>query len=251
MPGPLDSLERMMEEALEGTLQRVFRPKLQPVQLAKAAAKRMEQQQVVGPAGPEVPNSYTIALNPKDFAGFARFQLALQKELEKYLLKYARDHTWEPVSDVTVLLVSDPNVAAGRPSVMAEMVDVPLDPSPEVAAEPLDRTMRQPRIAAPPTAQSGPEAGGADLRGEGGERYALAKSHVRLGRALENDVVIADQRVSRFHAELRCERGRYFLRDLGSTNSTLVADEQIDQRELRDGDTISLGGYRLVFRQSP
>src|SRR5215210_5424929 len=98
MPGPLDALERLMEEAVEGTVQRLFRPTLQPVQLAKAAARRMEEQQVIGPSGPEVPNSYTISLHPKDFERFARYQLALQRELQKYLARYARDRGWRPVS---------------------------------------------------------------------------------------------------------------------------------------------------------
>src|SRR5919199_2643395 len=104
MPGPLDALERMMEEAVEGTVQRLFRPALQPVQLAKAAARAMEDQQVIGPDGPEVPNHYTISLHPDDFARFARFQVALQAEIANYLRRHAREHGWRPVSTVTVAL---------------------------------------------------------------------------------------------------------------------------------------------------
>jgi pSer/pThr/pTyr-binding forkhead associated (FHA) protein len=55
--------------------------------------------------------------------------------------------------------------------------------------------------------------------------------------------------VSRFHAEIRREAGRYRVRDLGSTNGTLVAEQPVDESELREGDTISLGGYPLTFRQ--
>jgi hypothetical protein len=249
MAGPLDALERMIEEAVEGTAQRVFRPRLQPIQLAKAAVRRMEQQQVIGPSGPEVPNSYTIALNPQDLEAFARFQVALQKELEKYLLKYAADHGWAPVSEMKVLLVSDAGVPRSRPRVLAEMVDAVAAPPPLAEpAEPFDCTMRQPKLAGLPSKP--PEPGGIELLGEQGERYRLTRALVRLGRALENDVVLADDRVSRFHAEIRREGARYFIRDLGSTNGTHVANEEIDQRELHNGDSISLGGYRLEFRQA-
>jgi hypothetical protein len=85
MARPLDALEHIMEEALEGTIQRLFRPPLQPVQLAKAAARRMDEQQVVGPDGPAVPSSYTIGLQSADFERFARHQAALERELARYL----------------------------------------------------------------------------------------------------------------------------------------------------------------------
>ena len=45
-----------MEQAVEGSLRRVFPTTLQPVQLAKAAARAMEEAQVVGLRGAEVPN---------------------------------------------------------------------------------------------------------------------------------------------------------------------------------------------------
>ena len=40
--------ERLMEQAIEGSLRRVFPTSLQPIQLAKAAARAMEQAQIVG-----------------------------------------------------------------------------------------------------------------------------------------------------------------------------------------------------------
>src|ERR671914_1284274 len=113
MRGPLEALERFMEEAVEGTAQRLFRPALQPVQLAKAAAREMEGQQFIGPSGPEVPNHYTISLHPGDFERFARFQVALQRELARYLEKYAAARGWRPVSDLVVMLEVDGAVRRG------------------------------------------------------------------------------------------------------------------------------------------
>ena len=253
MAGPLDALERIMEEAVEGTVQRLFRPKLQPVQLAKAAARRMDEQQVVGPSGPEVPNSYTISLNPRDFEAFARFQVALQRELETYLAHLARDRGWRPVSDVRVELVADASVSTGRPRVLARMMDVAGDhhpPSDEASEELLERTMRLRRSAPVERPQHAGASVRASLINEKGEPFSLDRRITSIGRALENDIVIPDARVSRFHAELRREDGSFVLRDLGSTNGTRVGDESIDQKRLRDGETISLGGVLLTFRET-
>jgi hypothetical protein len=252
MPWPLDGLERIMEEAVEGSIRRLFRPTLQPVQLAKAAARRMDEQQVIGPSGPEVPNSYAISLHPKDFERFARYQMALQNELQKYLVKYARDHGWRPVSDVSVALIADSGVQAGRLKVEAQMLDTARD-APQPAARknaPIEQTVRQRRVAsAKPEAVELSQPLQATLLNQDGERFELARPVVTLGRALENDIVIADSRVSRFHAEIKQESGRFVLRDLGSTNGTRVASEKIDRRELRNGETISLGGYELTFKE--
>ena len=252
MAGPLDALERMMEEAVEGTVQKLFRPALQPVQLAKAATRQMDAQQIVGPAGPEVPNHYVIALNPKDFERFARFQVALQAEIAKYLANYARDRGWRPVSDVAVVLEVDSSIPPSRPRVRAQMLDTAnsLPGAPADGDLPIEATVRQRRIRRRAPAAARQRSVDGMLLGEGGERFPLRYPVTRIGRALENDVVIPDSRVSRFHAEVSNDGGAYLVRDLGSTNGTLVAEEPIEQAPLHEGDTISLGGYLLTFRQT-
>jgi hypothetical protein len=250
MADPLYALERIMEEAVEGTVQRLFRPKLQPVQLAKAAARRMDEGQVVGPSGPEVPNNYTISLHPRDFERFARYQVALQGELQKYLVKYARDHGWRPIGDIAVALVVDSAVPPGRAQVLAQMLDAAgqvVEPSAKELDAPIEQTVRQQRVEAPRRLADGVWG---SLLNEDGEHFELVRPVVTIGRALENDVVIPDERVSRFHAEIRKESDRVVVADLGSTNGTWVAEETVDRRQLRHGESISLGGYRLKFRQT-
>jgi hypothetical protein len=212
----------------------------------------MEAEQIIGPSGPEVPNSYTISLHPKDFERFAHFKVALQREVEKYLAKHARERGWQPVSSLRVQLTSDLSARQGRPSVLARMLDVADHEQGAAAAgdAPLERTRRQPRISSHAAVDGPGQAGGrAELVSETGERFFLGRPVVTIGRALENDVVIPDTRVSRFHAEIRRDADRYLLTDLGSTNGTEVGQRSIDRCGLRDGDAISLGGYRLTFRQ--
>jgi hypothetical protein len=71
---------------------------------------------------------------------------------------------------------------------------------------------------------------------------------VILGRSRECDCVLAEPSVSRRHAELRHDGGRWLLRDLGSRNGTRVNGMRVlEETEVRPGDRLSFGGagYRL------
>ena len=61
------------------------------------------------------------------------------------------------------------------------------------------------------------------LMDHSGNRVALQPDRVTgLGRAEYNDVILADDRSSRNHAMITSTNGRFFIRDLGSTNGTFV-----------------------------
>jgi FHA domain/Domain of unknown function (DUF1707) len=66
-----------------------------------------------------------------------------------------------------------------------------------------------------------------------------------IGRSSACQIVLGDDTVSRRHAELRFEDGRWLLRDLGSSNGTYVNGRWVTEAEVRAGDVIHLGGARL------
>jgi pSer/pThr/pTyr-binding forkhead associated (FHA) protein len=75
-----------------------------------------------------------------------------------------------------------------------------------------------------------------------GETFPLGFEPVTIGRHAENRIVLADQEVSRHHAEILMRAGRWVIRDQGSANGTFVNGERIDEpRVLEAGDTIRLG----------
>jgi len=78
----------------------------------------------------------------------------------------------------------------------------------------------------------------------------LEKETVTLGRAADNDIVLANPAVSRHHARLTATPEGTLLEDLGSTYGTTVGEEKVTRRVLRSGDLISLAGVRLRF-ESP
>ena len=73
--------------------------------------------------------------------------------------------------------------------------------------------------------------------------------NLRIGRAPDNDLVLDDLLVSRYHAELRRgQDGGFEIADLGSQNGTFVNGHRIAAQPLTGGDTVGIG--HLTFRLS-
>ena len=75
----------------------------------------------------------------------------------------------------------------------------------------------------------------------------LMKTVTTLGRQLENDIVFHEEFLSRFHAEIVYENGKYVLYDKDSTSGTFVNGRSIDRCVLNSGDLISLANIYIMF----
>ncbi|MFQ5855335.1 MAG: FHA domain-containing protein [Anaerolineae bacterium] len=73
------------------------------------------------------------------------------------------------------------------------------------------------------------------------EHWALDKPVTTIGRWRENDIVLDSREVSRRHAQIQREAGRYLLEDRGSKNGTFLNDRRLVGVEpLHDGDQIHI-----------
>lgn len=80
-----------------------------------------------------------------------------------------------------------------------------------------------------------------------GKTYRVKRSPSLIGRA-SGDLVIADERVSKKHAQLDVSGpGHYLLMDLASTNGTTVKGRSITTTRLDHGDVVSFGGVKFKF----
>lgn len=73
-----------------------------------------------------------------------------------------------------------------------------------------------------------------------GAEWPLGTS-MRLGRSSSCDLVLADDSVSRRHAEIALRGGVCVIRDLGSCNGTWVNGRAVQRARLRGGDELQLG----------
>jgi pSer/pThr/pTyr-binding forkhead associated (FHA) protein len=75
-----------------------------------------------------------------------------------------------------------------------------------------------------------------------GAAFTLEGDQITIGRDSVNEVVINDAEISRRHARLTFQGGKYVLEDLGSTNGTFVNGQRLaGPRVLKAGEVVSFG----------
>lgn len=239
--GMLASFERLLEYVTEGPVRRWFRPPLQPVHLAKSIARAMDRGLTVGAGGPVAPNAYKIRLHPTDHLRFQAYAHSLAVDLASYVNRLARERGARLISAPQIELIEDVSLAPRTVAAEGRLADVEAPAAPDMQGSLHPFTLRLPQL-------NDAQARTVELKLSDGRAYHLAQPVVRIGRGVENDVVISDGRVSRGHAELRASAGQYLLVDLGSTNGTWVNGSQITEQRLPQTSQVSLGGYELCIR---
>jgi pSer/pThr/pTyr-binding forkhead associated (FHA) protein len=79
-----------------------------------------------------------------------------------------------------------------------------------------------------------------------GSKFWLDSDVTHIGRHPESDIFLDDITVSRRHAEIRRGSDGFSLHDVGSLNGTYVNRERVEGAELRSGDEIQIGKFKLV-----
>lgn len=86
------------------------------------------------------------------------------------------------------------------------------------------------------------------LRGPNtGARFLLDAPMTTTGRHPDSDIFLDDVTVSRKHAVFQQGGDGFLVRDVGSLNGTYVNRQRIDSSELKAGDEVQIGKFRLVF----
>lgn len=105
-----------------------------------------------------------------------------------------------------------------------------------------------PGVAATPSTAASVSPTQAYLAGLNGDRFAIRRgTTARIGRALDNNIVVTDASVSRHHATIEAINGSYRLRDLGSQNGTYIGGERITEAPLGNGDSVRIGDAGFTF----
>jgi len=78
--------------------------------------------------------------------------------------------------------------------------------------------------------------------GMSGKLFKVNKGAAVIGRAMNAEVKVEDDGISRTHARIRSETGRAWIEDMGSRNGTFVNGNKIEGAlELKEGDKIQVG----------
>jgi hypothetical protein len=254
--GPLAALERFFERLFERQTARLFRTKLQPIQLQRRVERAMESDRVREGSRTAVPSRYAIHLAPDDLAALREAHPSLAADLADAALAFARGHGYHLPDRPTVGLVADRRIqtgdvrveAGGEPRQAAGFAGDEADEGDAAGApEEGDRPAFDRTAVFVVPAPNAPRATLREIRPNGSTRSIVVDGRpLTIGRAPDNGVVLHDSRASRRHARLFARSGVLILADLGSTNGSFVNDRRVEEMPLGEGDRIRIGDTILV-----
>src|ERR1700751_4916822 len=85
------------------------------------------------------------------------------------------------------------------------------------------------------------------VQGNEQRNIVLNRTPFTVGRKVDKDLVIADPRVSRDHAQIVLESGDFFLVDKGSKHGTFVNGERIQRQKLERNDRMEFGARDSAY----
>jgi hypothetical protein len=149
--GFLRSIESGIEHVVDGTVGRVVRVSVQPVEIARKLAKELEDGKVQAGGRTLVPSQYTVYLPPKDRERFSEYEASLRVELGAYLAEHVRREgysvrarprvTFETAEELApgtfgIATESEAPAAPARPSIRVDPAPVQTIPAEAVPEAP-------------------------------------------------------------------------------------------------------------------
>jgi hypothetical protein len=240
--------EALAERLVEGTFARLFAGRLSPLAVLARLARAMEDHQAVSADGtPLAPTRYWVYLHPHDYEALAVEQQALEAELARDVAELAAHAGLALVIPPVVHVLADKDTAVHEVRVEARLMSQATD-----VEDVKEGTCEMPigeheaeagEMIAPP--------GRPFLIVEGQRHVDLLQPVVSVGRALDNDIILEDPRVSRHHAQLRRRYGRYVLYDMGSSSGTQINEYPVEECVLHSGDVVSFAGVQVIYGEDP
>jgi hypothetical protein len=273
MAGPLAAMERFFERLFERPAARLLAPRLEPVHLQHHLQRAMESGRVRQGGKWHVQSRYRLLLNPADLVALSGNDV-LPAELAEMLRDHARRRGYVLDARPSVRLESSPRVSAGNVVVMTD--DLPslgaahlVSQAPVAAADPAPESpvtgSAQPRQPATDGLDGADAPAGSTsvfratqpaaprariairAPGQPVTHVAVDGATLRVGRASDNDIVLPDNRVSRYHGQISARLGTLIYADLGSTNGSFLQGSRVHEIALGPHDVLQLGGSSLTI----
>lgn len=231
--GALQNFERKLEQAISGAFARAFRSAVQPVEIAAALQREVDNNtQILSRDRRLAPNEFHVELSAPDLDRLAPYDTAMAKDLVEQLEDHADRQAYVFPGPLTVSFEQAEDLTTGRFRVRSQAMA-------SVHGSERRTPVRHPRAYL-------------DVNGT---RHPLTPPGLVVGRGTEADVRISDPGVSRRHVEFTVAIGRVEdgspmeigVRDLGSTNGMLVDGHRAASAVLRSGSTVRIGNSQITI----
>ncbi|MBU6227927.1 MAG: FHA domain-containing protein [Acidobacteria bacterium] len=260
---------------------------IRPIEIGRKLIRAIDAGRTTGADGrTTAPNVFSVHLNENDRSTFGDLEKPLITELVDAAKQYVADEGFSLVGEVTVALVTDASIKAGKCEVQATVSATSglsgstssslreaersseVSPAPAVATSP-SGAPAAPSVSAPAAAVTPPtvatpsippvpapatpvaEKKAVLVMGDG-TKVAVKPGVMSIGRSAESSLPLNDTNASRKHAEIRSRgdgaKTEWYVADLGSTNGTMLNGVKISgEQKLRHGDALMFGSTPARF----
>ncbi|MDO9379858.1 MAG: DUF3662 and FHA domain-containing protein [Nocardioidaceae bacterium] len=232
--GVLQRFEQRLENVVTGAFARAFRSAVQPVEIAAALQREIDNHaQVLSRGRMLVPNDFAVELSASDHDRLAPYGRTLEDELGNLVREHVAEQSYTLAGPLTIGFEQHDDLGTGRFRIRSQANAVV---TPVAGQRMTDTAVHRAPV----------------VLEVNGVRHPLSPPGVVLGRGSEAELRINDPGVSRRHAQIRVEVTSRDVSvrvvDLGSTNGTVVDGQRVTEAELRDGSQILLGNTTLTVR---
>jgi hypothetical protein len=268
MAGPLAAVERFFERLFERPAARLFQARVEPVQIQRALERSMEAERRIQSRKAYAPSSYRVLISNADHAALDLSTSVLKSEFSESLRVYARSRGYTLLARPEVDIEPSSVVQQGDIRVFATPPDVPAASNgnghdmfsnaiyqqprgtnePRPVSEDADLPIGQATAVFAAPVPTTPKAILAiRCPGQPVVRVEVRPGTLRLGRSLDNDVVLVDDRVSRRHGQIGVRHGMLVYTDLSSTNGSFLNSAAVSEIALGPGDVLQLGSSTITI----
>jgi hypothetical protein len=271
-PSPLSRFEQLMQGVVEGSFGRIFRTRLQPVEIRRKLERAIEENLLLSNDRSIAANVYIISISPADLARFQPIMSTLLFEMQNAIIDYARRNNYVLTTRPAITFKAETRLVTGEIRINTQLLDNARfneylaanaqgsgsTTSQASGATPDETQMIKPEGFSPMVLPGMPPAPPMPMTYAAlvmrtpqgpGQTYPINREIIHIGRHTGNDIVINDRRVSRYHAEIRFERGQFVIYDLGSLNGVSINGVPSRQTILRNGDVVGFGNFSFVFER--
>jgi hypothetical protein len=232
--GVLQRFEQRLEEAVSGAFARVFQSAVQPVEIAAALQRELDNgAQILSRDRVLVPNDFTVELAQTDFERLAPYGGTLSGELSELVHEHVAEQHYTLAGPLKLEFVHQPDLTTGRFRIRSR-ASAAVTPAAGVR-------MTDTAVAKAPVVLE-----------VNGVRHPVEPPGVIIGRGTDAQLRINDPGVSRQHAQFRVflegSSVRVAIEDLGSTNGIVVDGRRVTHAVLSDGSRVQLGNTLVIVR---
>ncbi|MBC7593676.1 MAG: DUF3662 domain-containing protein [Kineosporiaceae bacterium] len=236
MAGVLQRFEQRLEGAVTGAFARAFRSAVQPVEIAAALQREIDNStHILSRERRLVPNDFSVELSTSDYERLAPFGGTLASELSTLVHEHVKEQRYTLSGPVEIEFKQSGELSTGRFRVRS---------STHAAVTPVHgQRMTETALTS------------SDVILEvNGMKHPLAAPGVVIGRGAEADLRIDDPGISRRHARIKVQtvdgEATVTVLDLNSTNGVILNGRRVSEATVGNGSEIRLGNTTLTIRIS-